>query len=131
MTDKIIFLDVDGVLTSTKETPGSYLTHDLDEYGISPKCLHNLKLLCKKTGAKVIISSNWRNFGTQPYGEWDGKKIPNPLVKLYAELGDTIIGALPKTGFKKKAEALVQWFDENEFDGKFVVLDDDKEEHLD
>lgn len=32
---------------------------------------------------------------------------------------------------KHKAEALVRWFDAHDFDGEFVVLDDDKEEHLD
>jgi len=131
MTDKIIFLDVDGVLTSTKETPGSYLNHSPDEYGISPKCLHNLKLLCKKTGAKVIISSNWRNAGNKKYEVLHGNKIPNPLIKLYDEIGNLIIGSLPVTDFKQKAKALVQWFDENDFDGNFVILDDDEKEHLD
>ena len=131
MTDKIIFLDVDGVLTSTKETPGSYLNHSLDQYGISPSCLKNLKKLIADTGAKIIISSNWRIYRNQKQVELHGKKIPNPLIAVCKELGEDVIDFLPKTAIKHKAEALVKWFDAHDFDGEFVVLDDDKEEHLD
>jgi len=38
----VIFLDCDGVVTSTLETPGSYLNHVSDEYGPSPKCVKRL-----------------------------------------------------------------------------------------
>ena len=131
MYDKIIFLDIDGVCTSMVETPGSYINHGPDEYGLSPKCMMNLKRLIKETGCNVIISSNWRLNADKEFVDYNGSKIRNPLFELRKELEQSIIGMLPKTGFKQKAEALIQWFDENSFDGQFVILDDDPEEGLD
>lgn len=39
---KMVFLDVDGVMTSFTDTPGSYMTHGEDGYGISPSCFNRL-----------------------------------------------------------------------------------------
>lgn len=130
MIDKIIFLDIDGVCTSTIETPGSYLNHNINEYGLSPNCIKNLKYICQKTNAKIIISSSWRTYGTKPYGELNGKKIPNPLVQLYNEFKDIIIGSLPNTGYRQKGEALIKWFDLHDFNGNYVILDDDIKENI-
>ena len=60
--DKLIVLDVDGVMTSFGETPGSYVTHGPSEYGVSRGPLTRLLRLVSDTGAKVVISSNWRRF---------------------------------------------------------------------
>lgn len=52
--EKIIFLDIDGVIA----TP-----YSLDESGIwtfTDECQDNLEYLLKKTGAKLVISSSWR-----------------------------------------------------------------------
>lgn len=38
MNTPLIFLDYDGVVTSMHETPGSFLNHNVDTYGTSPKC---------------------------------------------------------------------------------------------
>ena len=52
---KIIFLDIDGVLNcrSTKERINGYI-------GIDPKKVELLKLIVDATGAKIILSSSWR-----------------------------------------------------------------------
>lgn len=126
----IVFLDIDGVCTSTKETPGSYLNHNVDEYGLSPSCMHELKKFLNAINAKVIISSNWRIHKDKKFVEHNGNLIPNPLVPLKKELGNIIIGYLPKTGYKQKPLALIKWFDETEYDGKFIIIDDDLDEHL-
>lgn len=130
MIDKIIFLDIDGVCTSMNETPGSYHNHNLSEYGLSPTCMKNLKELISNTNAKIIISSNWRMHGTKKYVVDNGKKLKNPIVMLLDEIGDDVIGMLPNTPIKHKADALIQWFDENDFFGNYVILDDDKNEHI-
>ena len=49
---KVIFLDVDGVLNSSRTL---YEDISLEDYLIS-----NLKELVDKTGAKIILSSSWR-----------------------------------------------------------------------
>lgn len=46
--NKIIFLDVDGVINIP-----NYLKFD-------ERCLENLRLIVKQTGAKIIVSSSWR-----------------------------------------------------------------------
>ena len=51
---KVIFLDVDGVLNSSRTL---YEDISLEDYLIS-----NLKELVDKTGAKIILSSSWRLF---------------------------------------------------------------------
>ena len=49
---KVIFLDIDGVLNSSRTL---YEDISLEDYLIS-----NLKELVDKTGAKIILSSSWR-----------------------------------------------------------------------
>lgn len=49
---KIVFLDVDGVIKPCNSvTPIS---------GINAVCAYNLKMLLKKTGAKIVLSTAWR-----------------------------------------------------------------------
>jgi histidinol phosphatase-like enzyme len=57
---KLLFLDFDGVLNSYEE--GGYKTHTPEEYGPSITICNKIIKLCKETGAKIIISSNWRKF---------------------------------------------------------------------
>lgn len=52
--DKIIFLDVDGVINTTK-----YHFTKFDEV-----CLDNLQYLIDKTNAKIVVSSSWRDEDT-------------------------------------------------------------------
>ena len=125
----VIFTDIDGVLTSTLETPGSYLNHHESEYGLSPKCVARLIKLCKDTNSKVVISSNWRKF--KPDEKWVNKygSYENNMPKLKKVLGDLYVGDLPKVRHINKSMAAVLWFEEysNEID-KFVVFDDDLRE---
>lgn len=54
MTNKIIFLDVDGVLNSHAALNGGVYC------GMDPKCVLALNYLLEKTEAKVVLSSAWR-----------------------------------------------------------------------
>ena len=49
MTQKYIFLDIDGVLTSQKSG-----------FGFDTDCLENLRQLIEKSGADLVIISSWR-----------------------------------------------------------------------
>lgn len=66
---KIIFLDIDGVLNYTEwyvseRNPGNI---NGEEGELDPLCINRIINICNKTGAKVVISSDWRLswYGTQ------------------------------------------------------------------
>lgn len=59
---KVIFLDIDGVLNYTKwyvddRNPGNLNGQEGD---IDPMCVERVLRICRETGAKVVISSDWR-----------------------------------------------------------------------
>ena len=59
---KIIFLDVDGVLNYTQwyvsdRNPGNLNGQEGD---IDPECIERVMRIVKETGAKVVITSDWR-----------------------------------------------------------------------
>lgn len=59
---KVIFLDIDGVLNYTQwyvsdRNPGNLNGQEGD---IDPMCVERVLRICKETGAKVVISSDWR-----------------------------------------------------------------------
>lgn len=134
MCNKIIFLDFDGCVTDYHSEYGSYLTHEPDFYGPSEICVQRLRNLCEQTGAKIVISSNWRKFDDHGEGgSWKVKNmnkiVHNPLSKLYNMIGDLIIETLPKNiRYENKASAVVHWITANEFNGKYVIFDDDPRE---
>lgn len=80
--NKVVFLDVDGVLTYSKYTNPKTENIDIEKVKM-------LKEICSATGAKVVISSSWRG---------DGTKIPHIYHKLLVILmnnGIEVIGETP------------------------------------
>lgn len=126
----ILFLDIDGVCTSDVETPGSYFSHDVDTYGISPSCIKILDSIISELDARVVISSTWRNFCSKDYYMYKGIKIPSPLPQLKKHLGKIIVGYLPDSGFQQKVVALKQFLKENTLKAGFAILDDDLKENF-
>ena len=66
---KVIFLDIDGCLTSERE--GTYFNSDPTKYHPSKKVMKQLMKLCDETGAKIVMATNWRKFDID--GEWVNK----------------------------------------------------------
>lgn len=65
----VVFLDIDGVLNYTKwytseRNPGNL---NGEEGDLDPECINRIIKICNETGAKVVISSDWRIswYGTQ------------------------------------------------------------------
>lgn len=59
MSDKIIFLDMDGVLSSTR----AWIVNrdvDLPDRWLDPVACKLLAILCEETGAIIVVSSTWR-----------------------------------------------------------------------
>lgn len=119
----ILFLDFDGVCNSFKT--GSYATHSPEEYGFDEHMMQRIETICKKTDARIIISSNWRRFGIGDSYKFNENYYKNPLPKLYSRIGHLIDGTLPKYRHMTKSTALELWMEcHPEFDGKYAIVDD-------
>ena len=130
--ENIIFLDIDGVLTSMDYTPGSYINHLPNEYGLSIECVEKLKRLCNETHSKIVISSNWRKFdleGDFSYWVYNGHKYKNPLKEMHEVLDGFILGSLPPIRHQKKSLVLKDWLHRNPcISYDFIIFDDDLNE---
>lgn len=125
--NKIIFLDVDGVLNSQNTFKDNHeyrkffvrnmngtiydeiihimLDIDLDK-------VFMIRDICNLTGAKVVISSSWRRSRWYPL-------IEERLVAL----GLPIVGVTPYIN-SKRGEEIRKYLEENKIDD-FVILDDE------
>lgn len=62
----LVFLDIDGVLNSVRNTVANPRGMDnlparrYEELALDPVAVGLVKSLCEKTGAKIVISSSWR-----------------------------------------------------------------------
>ena len=61
---KVIFLDIDGVLNYTNwyisEKYQELQWNEDNEIDVDPLCSERINNICKKTGAKIVITSDWR-----------------------------------------------------------------------
>lgn len=66
MIDKVIILDIDGCIATTKQMLLSYNSKSyIKKYSVYPfdkKCVNILNEILNKTGAEIILSSDWRLF---------------------------------------------------------------------
>ena len=138
--NKVIFLDIDGVLNSDKwhDSEQAQIAHnclntrkDLDKlpyellYGsmIDPNALKLLQEIVDKTGADIVISSTWRK----------GGRLEN-IKNLLKGLGFTgnIIGATPvlPSNYHCRGSEIKKWIINNIEDisnFRYVILDDDND----
>lgn len=110
--NKVIFLDIDGVLTSVRT--GWY---NFDIYTI-----HFLRWLCKKTGAKIVISSTWRynhnyKFWKPIFDEFlhDDYKTPNFMDAEFAGMKET------------RGCEIQTWLNKHPEIEQYLILDDDSD----
>ena len=57
---KLVFIDIDGVMNNTADGT-SYLSYDPKRYGLSKRNVFALRRILKRTGAKLVLSTSWRN----------------------------------------------------------------------
>ena len=101
--NKIIFLDLDGVLNAfdysymlsemrnmEAESKGESYKGELqnktkDMFGslFDPRCCSWLKYIIENTGARIVISSTWRREGLEEMKKlWDYRKLPGEVVGI-------------------------------------------------
>lgn len=138
--DKILFLDIDGVMNSHQSTHlFRYLcqgTEDerfkmfkekfpmMDVYNFlatefCPVAMANLHYLVKETGCMIVLSSAWRYGATMDdIKEWF---LPSPLVQA------AFIDKTPSFKYGQRGEEIYHWLMEKRFTGTFAVVDDDND----
>lgn len=106
---KIIFLDIDGVLNSQNHADKLYnewllrqgwneetvlpkghgeLMRDgqyKDKYGVlfDPACVDWLRRIINETGAKIILSSDWRKSGIDTIRQmWEDRELPGEIIDV-------------------------------------------------
>lgn len=114
----IIFLDFDGVLATDAYTDTLILSRQKyqDYFGtlFSPECVKNLSTIVYKTGAQIVITSDWRNY----LNIW--------LLRLmwkYRKMPGRIIGRTTRTG-SNRGEQIDKWLKKHSDVKAYVIIDD-------
>ena len=114
--NKVLFLDVDGVLNneSTNAVAPSGCT------GVMDSKVKLLKEIIDETGAKVVLSSDWRLCDPR---DVDYRYL---VSKLKYKGGISIYGKTPDTSWSRRGEEILMWLDDHPRVKSWVVLDDIK-----
>ena len=131
--DKLIFLDIDGVLNCELMYENCTQQDLYEKYGypycdLSKEKINLLNVLIEDTGSKVVLSSTWRKSNPD--------KSIQPILEKMGFKGE-VIGSTPVLGYKQDIEGsfrgvprgceIQSWIDANNFNGKYIILDDDSD----
>jgi hypothetical protein len=108
-SERIIFLDIDGVL-NCKRTPNPRKL----PYIVDPALLATFKRLVDQTGADVVLSSTWRY---DPAGLFSAKRWGIPFIDV-----------IPDMPGKPRRDEILAWLKTQGHVRRFAVLDDDDDE---
>ncbi len=105
----LLFLDIDGVLTSDKTPANNRLL-----YPFSPACVKNLNAILQKHKLKIILTSSWRTV-------FDVEK----QNRIFKENGviQMPYGQTPDLGYNNRAKEIKAYL-KNRNTENFVILDD-------
>lgn len=120
---KILFLDVDGVLNSWQYAATLGQTSLLR---MDPRAVALLYDIVCKTGCKIVVSSTWRIGGIGARSDF--RKYINECDPSGPNrtLTKSVIGATPILN-TPRGEEIKTWIDEHNFEGNFVIVDDDSD----
>ncbi len=92
--DKYLFIDFDGVLNTERyakflKTKG-FDTNDRFGTRFDPEAVQNLKTIVEQTGAKIVISSSWKEYGEEFLHElWQERNMPSEIYSVAPSLLET------------------------------------------
>ena len=134
--NKIIFLDIDGVLNPThymnalykmwKASFNEIKSHDRFGQLFFYQNCEALKKIVYETGAKIVISSTWRMAGESEMKElWKYRSLPGEIIGVTPT--ETKVVESGKTEFYDmvcRGMEIDFWMIENNFIGNYVIIDD-------
>ena len=117
MPEKIIFLDVDGVLNSTSF--GNYMFNQMNvdifyENLLDKHAIANLKQIVDETKAKIVLSSSWK----------EEEFLKNKIQTQLLESNLNFIDITPEG--TNREEEIKLWLSNHPEITNFVILDDEK-----
>jgi hypothetical protein len=111
---KVLFCDVDGVLNCAKYFNTRHTPRDLKPKDLDPARVLILHRILEATGAKVVVSSSWRN------DEESLNEIKQAAEPFYLDK----TGRLPS--YQDRHEEIREWLGEHPEVTKYAILDDDE-----
>lgn len=117
LSARIIFLDIDGVLNSTRTciATGGYPGEELEDKDLARFdwiAIGLLRRLCESSGIQIVLSSSWR--------------IIVDIKKLGDAMGLPIIDKTPVLASSRGNE-IARWLSEHPEVGQWAIIDDDSD----
>jgi len=116
---KIIFLDIDGVLNSSRYFQ-ERTSKDMD---IDVTRLPLLKRLIDETEASIVLSSSWRIGWADQYSE--RMEFCKKLTDIFDQYDIHIMSTTIRSQTGERADEVKEWLDSHNDVESFILLDDD------
>jgi hypothetical protein len=114
---KVIFCDVDGVLNNAwtdARSPGGYT-------GVSEELIRNLKKIVDETGARIVLSSDWRLIKDDPRQGKDYRYLARKLLFVgHLKIADHT----DDISWSRRGEEIRKYLDDHPEITEYVILDD-------
>ena len=114
---KVIFCDVDGVLNNagtTERSPGGCV-------GVSGELIGNLRKIVAATGARIILSSDWRLVRNHPERKKDYRYL---VIRLRITASLTIDGHTDDIRWNRRGHEIRKYLKDHPEIKEYVILDD-------
>lgn len=122
---KIVFLDIDGVLNSddwykSGEAKKAYeKTKIVSDYHFDPKAWKLVEKLLIETGAKIILTSSWRNFTLKA-------TLKDFTGTNFEVLNKYIVGVTPRSKLRHRGKEIETFIQNTDIKiDRYVIIDDD------
>ena len=117
---KTIFLDIDGVLNVDYADRDQFGHIFRDEY------VQNLKEVIEKTGAKIVISSTWKDKGIERMLDlWKERNLPGEIIDVTPDCVDVCESTnIVYYDQVKRGHEIKLWLDRHPEVTQYVILDD-------
>lgn len=117
---KIIFLDIDGVLNT------EYNLKDKFGHIFKQEYVQNLADIIKETGAKIVISSTWKDYGLERmHNLWLERELPGEVIDITPDCIDVVESTnIEFYDEVKRGDEIKLWLTRNKEVTNYVIIDD-------
>lgn len=128
---KIVFLDIDGVLNSddwykSGEAKKAYeKTKIVSDYHFDPNAWKLVEKLLIETGAKIVLTSSWRNYTL-------GATLKDFTGTKFEVLNKYIVGITPHSMLRNRGKEIETFIKNTDIKiDRYVIIDDDTDFNTD